>query len=133
MIGHKHKPEPTGAPMIADVLAVYAEEVAPHKKTARNIAYCINNLLKWWGEKTIADITTKNCRAYAAERPKMAALGDIKILKAAVDYWSREKHPLTGFPFGRQNVGTTTPKDRWLTRSGEAAQSRQARSPSPAP
>jgi hypothetical protein len=43
--------------MIADVLAVYGEEVAPHKKTARNIAYCINNLLKWWGEKTISRIS----------------------------------------------------------------------------
>ena len=33
--------------MIADVLNVYGTEVAPHKKTARNIAYNIGNLLRW--------------------------------------------------------------------------------------
>ena len=40
-IGRKHKPEPSGAPMIADVLRVYAQEVAPGMKSARNIAYWI--------------------------------------------------------------------------------------------
>jgi integrase len=118
-IGIKHKPEPSAAPLIADVLTVYADEVASHRKTARNVAYNISNLLKWWGEKTVADITTKSCRAYTAVRPKMAAQADLKVLKAAVDYWHKEKHALKLVPtFWRPK--DNPPKDRWLTRS-EAA------------
>jgi integrase len=126
-IAHKHKPEPTGAPLIADVLAVYGEDVAIHKKTARNYGYCINNLLKWWSEKTVADITTKSCRAYTAQRPTMAALGDLKVLKVAVDYWNKEKQPLTVVPTFWRPKGNP-PKDRWLTRS-EAAQLLRAAKP----
>jgi integrase len=114
-IGVKHTPELSPAPLIADVLSIYADEAAPLRKTARNVAYHINNLLKWWGEKSVADITTKSCRAYTAARPKMAAQGDLKILKAAVDYWNREKHPLSAVPtFWRPK--DNPPKDRWLTR-----------------
>ena len=36
--------------MIAEVLAAYGNEVAPHKKSTRNMGYNISNLLKWWGE-----------------------------------------------------------------------------------
>ena len=36
-IAHKYRPEPSGVPMIGDVLAVYGAEAAPHKKSARNI------------------------------------------------------------------------------------------------
>ena len=118
-IGVKHKPEPTATPLIADVLTVYADEVAPHRKSARNTAYNISNLLKWWGTKTVADITTKSCRAYTAVRPKMAAQADLKILKAAVDYWNKEKHPLNVVPTFWRPKGNP-PKDRWLTKS-EAA------------
>jgi hypothetical protein len=83
-IGHKHKPEPSGAPMIADVLAIYGDEVVPARKTREVISYNISNLLKWWGDKTTADINQKSCKAYAATKPDARARrrGDLKILKA---------------------------------------------------
>src|SRR6516162_3919287 len=114
-IGRKHKPEPSGAPMIADVLRVYAEEVAPGMKTARNIAYQIGNVLKWWGDKTAAQITMKVCKEYCAERPSQAAAADLKILKAATDYWHKSEYgPLNFQPvFWRPKANP--PKDRWLT------------------
>jgi integrase len=118
-IGHKHKPEPSGAPLIADVLAVYASEVAPHKKTARNIAYNIDHLLRWCTDKTVADISAKSCRAYAAGKPPMQAQADLKTLKIAVDYWNQEHGPLTVMPTFWRPKGNP-PKDRWLTKS-EAA------------
>lgn len=105
--------------MIADVLALYGNEAAPHKKSARNIAYNIGNLLRWWGTKTVADISTKTCRAYADARPTMAAQADLKILKVAVDYWDKNHAPLTVRPtFWRPK--NNPPKDRWLTKT-EAA------------
>lgn len=105
--------------MIADVLNVYGQEVAPHKKTASNIAYNINNLLKWWGDKGAAEISAKACREYAATKAASGAASDIKILSAAVNHWHKEHGPLTFMPsFWRPPE--PPPRERWLTRS-EAA------------
>src|SRR5690242_16549638 len=47
----KYETKPSAAPLVLDMLALYGKEVAPHKKTARNVAYLITNLTKWWGDK----------------------------------------------------------------------------------
>ena len=101
--------------MIADVLSVYGTEVAPSMKSARNIAYNISNLLKWWGDKTAAQISMKSCKAYATMRPSQAAAADLKILKVATDYWHRSEYgPLNFQPvFWRPKANP--PKERWLT------------------
>lgn len=105
--------------MIAEVLTVYGSEVAPHKKTARNMSYNISNLLKWWSDKTVADITTRNCRAYAATKTGPAAGADIKVLKSATMYWHQEYGPLNFIPvFWKPE--SNPPKERWLTKT-EAA------------
>src|SRR5690242_13511222 len=67
-IGHKHKPQPSGSPMIADVLNVYGKEVAPNRETAKNLGYMIGCLLNWWGDKNVSEISAKTCREYAATR-----------------------------------------------------------------
>lgn len=119
-IGRKHRPEPSSAPMIADVLAAYGSEVVPHKKTARNMSYNITNLLGWWGDKTAADISKKSCREYAATKTAPAAGADIKVLKAAIKHWHEEYGPLTFIPtFWRP--AENPPKERFLSKS-EAAQ-----------
>jgi integrase len=105
--------------MIAEVLAVYGAEVAPHKKTARNISYNIGNLLKWWGDKKTSDINTKACRAYAATKTASGAGSDIKVLRSAVMHWHAEYGPLNAVPIFWKPA-ENPPKERWLTRS-EAA------------
>jgi integrase len=113
--------------MIADMLAVYGDEVAPFKKSARQIGYCIGSLLRWWGTKTVADITAKSCRAYVASKSALGAAADLKVLKAAVDYWNREYGPLTVVPtYWRPK--DNPPKERWLTRD-EAARLLRAAKP----
>jgi len=115
--------------MIADVLSLYGDEVAPHKKSARNISYNISNLLKWWGDKTVAQISVRSCRSYAATKTAPAAGADIKILKAAVTYWhdSEDYGPLQIMPkFWRP--AENPPKERWLTRK-EAARLLRAAKP----
>lgn len=106
--------------MIADILNVYGTEVAPHKKTARNIGYNIGNLLKWWGDKNTAEISTKTCREYAALKGNNSgAASDLKILRAATVHWHKEYGPLTVMPtFWRP--AEPPPRERYLTRS-EAA------------
>jgi integrase len=118
-IGHKYRPEPSSEPLIADVLAVYAEEVAPSKKSALRIGYCINHLLPWWGTKSVTEISAKSCRAYANGKAPIQAKADLKILKVAVDYWHREYGPLKFLPvFWKPK--DNPPKERWLTKT-EAA------------
>lgn len=105
--------------MIAEMLNVYGTEVAPHKKSARNMSYNISNLLKWWHTKTAADISTRTCRAYAATKTGPAAGADLKILKAATMHWHAEYGPL-GFIPTFWKPESNPPKERWLTVS-EAA------------
>jgi integrase len=108
--------------MIADVLTVYAEEVAPHKRTAKNIAYKIGKLLEWWGDKTVADISAGTCREYVAARGgNSGAAADLKTLKAAAGHWDKSEHygPLSVQP--RFWMPEEPPaRERYLTRS-EAA------------
>jgi integrase len=105
--------------MIADTLAAYGSEVAPAMPSARNIGYHISNLLKWWGDKRVTDITPKSCKAYVKTKTAPAAAADIKILKAAVKHWNTEYGPLDAMPQFWRPPGNP-PKERWLTRS-EAA------------
>lgn len=129
-IANKHKPEPSGAPLIADVLAVYGNEVAPGMRSARNIAYNISNLLKWWGEMTAAQITMRTCKEYAAVRPSQAAVADLKTLKAATDYWHKSEYGPLNFQPVFWRPSANPPKDRWLTRQ-EAARLLKAAKPYP--
>lgn len=126
-IGRKHKPEPSGAPMIADVLALYGDEVAPTKKTARNISYNITNLLKWWGGKTTAEVSKKSCQAYAGTKADQGASADLKILKAALRHWHESDNgPLNVMPIVWRPPANE-PKDRWLTREEAARLVRAAK------
>lgn len=126
-IGQKHKPEPSSTPLIADVLAVYGNEVAPRKKSASDIGYNISNLLKWWGDKTVADITAKSCRAYIATKAKQGAGADLKVLRQSVKYWHAEYGPLATIPIF-ELPKANRPKERWLTKK-EAAKLLKAAKP----
>jgi integrase len=113
--------------MIAEVLAAYGNEVAPKMKSARNMGYQISSLLNWWGDKRVADITKKTCRAYVESKPQQAAAQDLKILRVAVNYWNGEYGPLEAMPVFEVPAGNP-PKERWLTRE-EAARLLRAAKP----
>lgn len=105
--------------MIAEVLSAYAIDVVAGKSTARNIAYNIGSLLRWWGNKTAAEVTPRNCRAYVATKTEQAAAADLKFLQAALRHWHAEYAALPALPkVWRPEAGS--PRTRWLTK-GEAA------------
>jgi integrase len=128
-LASKYETKASPAPLILDMLALYGNEVAPYRKTARNVAYNITNLAKWWGDKRASDISAKTCRAYAATKTAPAAAADLKILRAAAKYWHKSEYgPLTfdpSFWIPKDNP----PKERWLTKS-EAARLLKAAKPS---
>ena len=122
----KYRPTPNATPLIADVLAVYGRELGPLRKRPQDVAYCISNLLKWWGTKTVAEISAQSCREYVAARPKMAADADLKILRLAVKHWHQEYGPLAAMPsFWRPKANP--PRERWLTKHEAAKLLRAAR------
>jgi integrase len=105
--------------LIADVLTLYALEVVPQKRSARNIAYNIGNLRRWWGVRRVSDITANNCRAYAATKSVHAARSDLEKLASALQYWQAEKGGIAILP---RVIKPARPgsREQWLTRS-EAA------------
>jgi integrase len=114
-ITSKYRVQPSAAPSVAEMLILYADEVAIHSKTARNVGYNMGNLLKWWDDKRASDISVKTCRAYAATKTAPAAAADLKVLRAATKYWHKSEYgPLTfepSFWIPQDNP----PKERWLT------------------
>lgn len=123
-IGRKYQPQASGSPLIADVLLAYGTEHVPHKRSAKNIDYTIGNLSEWWGDKTIADVTAANCRAYAALKSTPAARRDLETLRAAIGYWNKEHGPLDRLP-AVTLPPKAEPRERWLTRT-EARRLRRA-------
>lgn len=123
-IGKKYRPEAASNPLIADVLLLYGTEHVPHKRSAKNIDYTIGSLSGWWGDKTIADVTADNCRAYAATKSASAARRDLETLRAAIGYWNKEKGPLDRLPVVTLPA-KPEPRERFLSRK-EARRLRRA-------
>lgn len=134
-IARKHTPERRERRLseirIADVIAIYLTDVVPGQARPEKAAERAGRLLKWWGEKTLADVNGANCRAYAAAREGQGpavkggrkgsgggARRDLQDLSAAIGH-----HHAEGFH--REDVKVILPpkgdaRQRWLTRD-EAA------------
>lgn len=93
--------------LVADVLALYAQEVAPTKSDPAFVGGNIETLIRWWGDKAIADVRRSTCQAYAGWRqaqpdrrfkdpdkaPRVSsetARRELEDLSAAIGYWHGE-------------------------------------------
>jgi integrase len=117
-IAGKYKPAPSPLPSMADILLAYRHDKVPGMKS-RAAIYNVRNLAEWWGDKTLADVTAANCRAYTATTTQAAARADLDKLAAAINHWHAEYGPLQFVP-KVWKPAKPAPRDRWLTRS-EAA------------
>lgn len=118
-IGEKYAPPQTNNPTVIEVLVAYANEVLPHRASRRNITYCIGSLSKWWTGKLATDVKSATCQAYSSTKTSSAALADLKVLRAALRHWQKERGPLATQPV-IWTPSTGEPRERWLTRT-EAA------------
>ncbi len=112
---------------IGSVLAIYAEEHAPHTAAPERIGYAIDALDTFWGDLPVSTITGATCRRYGIERGK--AVGTVRrelgALQAALNYCVREGRLISA-------PTVTLPKkpparERWLTRQEAAWLLRGAR------
>ena len=120
--------------LIADVLAIYLNDVAPRHARENETKQRVLTLDAWWGDRTLADINGSNCRAYADYRtaqpwkaakphqtgivPRMvsaaAARRELEDLRAAINHHRREG-------LCSEVVSVVLPprppaRQRWLTR-----------------
>jgi integrase len=82
---------------VAEVLALYGSEIAPHRASAELIGYHMDALLSFWAGKSLAQVKGSSCRAYVEHRengrkPVKAATAkrELKTLGAAINHWHRE-------------------------------------------
>jgi|DEB0MinimDraft_3_1074331.scaffolds.fasta_scaffold00010_12 integrase len=109
---------------VADVISIYLTEHAPHTKSCEWLLYTGEQIVIWWGDKTLADVRGQTCRAYAEWRCARGVSGqtarhDLTTLRAALMYYHREYGPLDAVP-AVTLPRKSDPRSRWLTRS-EAA------------
>lgn len=101
--------------MVADVLGIYSDDIAPRQSRPREIAGRISRLLAWWGLRRLSDVTGSTCRAYVEHRGSPAAARrELEDLRAAINH-----HRAEGLC--REVVEVVLPeksasRERWLTR-----------------
>jgi integrase len=95
----KHKPSVNEAPVIADVIAVYAEEHIKDAISGKHIQYDLRHLTKWWGAKKVTDISATTCRAYVAHRNgTVSSRRELAFLNAAIQHWKANHAPQMATP-----------------------------------
>lgn len=110
--------------LIADVIAVYLDDVAPGQARPDKAAERAGRLLEFFGHRTLDEITGALCREYAAGREGKGhakkgkgggARRDLEDLRAAISHHHREG-------LHREDIRVVLPprgpaRQRWLTRS----------------
>ena len=119
-ITSKHRPASGPDPLLADVLATYAEEHLANVVSGKHILYDIGNLNRWWGTRKVSDISAATCRAYIAQRSAAAcARRELAFLNAAISHWKTNHAPQMSVPKIKLPP-KPSPRQDFMTRS-EAA------------
>ncbi|MBL4898120.1 MAG: hypothetical protein JKX76_00600 [Colwellia sp.] len=123
-IGQKFRPSgPVTAEdiKVGHILAIYAEEHAPHVADPARIGYAIDALDPFWGDLPASAVKGATCRRYAAYRDRSDATirRELGTLQAALNHCAREGYllgaPLVTLPDKPRS------KERWLSRDQAAA------------
>lgn len=125
-IASKHKPAPSASPLIADVLNAYAQDKGGTGRRMSNVHHTVSNLARWFGGKSLADISARTCRDFTSVRTPSSARRDLETLRAAIRHWHKEYGPLQSVP-QIWLPPKEEPRERWLTRSEAARLLRGAR------
>ncbi len=76
---------------VADVLALYGQDIAPKHTRPKETAARIERLLAYWSDKTLAQVKGATCREYVTKRSTpTAARRELEDLRAAIYHHRRE-------------------------------------------
>jgi integrase len=101
---------------VADVLNLYAENVAPGHARPKETAQKIERLLAFFGRDMLSDITGDRCRQFVATRSTpVAAREDLIVLRSAINHHREEGHchRVVSVVLPAKAVG----REKWCTRS----------------
>ncbi len=112
---------------VGEVLALYAQDVAPDTADPARIGYAIKALAPFWGGLPCSMIVGSNCRAYAKQRNRASGTvrRELGVLQAAVNHAHKEGRLTSAAKVSLSPHGA--PKDRWLTRDEAARLLRELR------
>jgi integrase len=138
-IAEKYQPakgsgDPSQVP-IADILALYAEDVVPGHARPKDTMARITRMLGWWGDPESAakemrtrkvrhipmtgmltDVKTAACQAYLGfVKASRSGRMDLELLRAAINHAYREQ--MVDRPVAVWLPPKAPPRERWLTRS----------------
>ena len=101
---------------VADVINIYLRDVAPGQANPAKAADRAENLLRFFGERTLSEINGSLCRAYAAWRgSEGAARRELQDFAAAINHHHKEGLHREVVKVVLPPAGS--PRLRWLTRS----------------
>ncbi len=104
-----------GSVKVADVISIYAEDVAPKHARPRETGARLEHLLDFFGTRTLLNVNKRTCAAYVAHRgSETAARRELEDLRAAIRYHWENGYcmALTPVVLPDRSEG----RDRWLTR-----------------
>ncbi len=83
----------------AEVLMLYARDIAPSRPSAATIGYHMKALMPFWGDKMLGQVRRSACGKYTGQRgvSPSTCRGELKTLQAAINYWHGES-PLVAVP-----------------------------------
>ena len=112
--------------LVTDVLADYAEEVAPATAAPWRIGCAIDALTPVWEGRTVAEVTRQTCKRYVTVRNRSngTARRELGVLRAAINHAHREGRLTRAVAVHLPE--SAEPRDRWLTRPEAAALLRAA-------
>jgi integrase len=109
--------DPLSVP-IADVCALYLEEIAPKHARPGETGRRILTVAEFFGAKTLAAVNGSSCRAYAKTRPGQAARRELEDFRAAVNHYFADEMlaPKINIPMPDKAPA----REVWLTRADAA-------------
>jgi integrase len=126
-IESKHEPAEGPNPLLADVLAAYAEEHIAHVVSGKHILYDIGHLNRWWGTKRVTEISANAVRTYVSHRSAGAsARRELAFLNAAIQHWKANHAPMMPTPKIKLPA-KPAPRQDFMTREEAARFLRHAR------
>jgi hypothetical protein len=105
---------------VADVLGMYAAEIAPRHARPKETLQRIERLLAFFGADMLFAINGDRCRAFARSRSTpTAAREDLSVLRAAINHHRQEGHcdKIVSVVLPERAAG----RDRWCTLGRTAA------------
>jgi hypothetical protein len=97
-VSHTTKCDPSEIP-VADVIRLYATDIAPKHSNARGTRDCLTRLLTFFGTKMRSEANGALCRAYARwSATGTIARRDLEYLRAAINHIEKKVCTTRSFP-----------------------------------